>query len=537
MTSKKTTTKSSVSKYCGIQSYLNANYPKLIELFKQLCIGKDLQTHPKYNGLTFIVPTAKTITAWDKDSTVRPAEVINLMRMHVIADFIPDAKTFFAKKDDIPNRLGDKVPVVSGAKGVSIYDGIEIEPATDMEFFTINQKYTVNQAVWKIKSSEIKPQTSPVKATYVHALRVKKEEKKSAATTKGGYEDFKVFDVKKFVGQLIGTYINTRTWKLRVGDDTPLFRNECVENTISLMLWLRQNNPTLFTKLSNDYTPDPVVNMLTLFGMVPDNVLSEWYGSRIPIDTMLTKHIEMSAKFSTEIEYNSPVSITTLREVLTLYQTKFGKDAGFLRFTRDMGLFYSMTEVLPCEAKLLKSQGDKVLGKEFRSMIETLDQFLKGRVAINIVATKENIDQESLMEFPQWKAFIADFVKTMLTKKGVEGYKAKVLEHLSNTALNTPVNYKKMLDFAAAIGGAVVAGGEEQSFRERLAAKANEAKASLNNTLTDARRRAEDAAINSAAGVMNAATSTAAKAANLAVSTGEKSLSGLTGTVSSVITL
>jgi hypothetical protein len=96
--------------YCKITVYLQHNAPLLYENIQDLCLFGAFNTRGN-GGVTFLLPDKKTQEKIDKmvgQDARKAVAMINALVLPVYLESIDDFRTH---KDDIPNKLGNKLPI------------------------------------------------------------------------------------------------------------------------------------------------------------------------------------------------------------------------------------------------------------------------------------------------------------------------------------------------------------------------------------------------------------------------------------------
>lgn len=97
-------------RYCKITVYLQHNAPLLYENIQDLCMFGAFNTRGR-DGVTFLLPDKKTQEKIDKTVGTDSRKAVAMINACVLPVFIENIGAFKSQQDDIPNRLGNKLPI------------------------------------------------------------------------------------------------------------------------------------------------------------------------------------------------------------------------------------------------------------------------------------------------------------------------------------------------------------------------------------------------------------------------------------------
>ncbi len=138
--------KSKVS--CSLQYWLRNYDKKLYAAAEEACV-LGLLNPGRFGGITFLYPEDKTlnkklISLLGENSM----EGVSMFRSMIVTDYLPQPEDWMRKKDDIPNRLGNKVKVASGDRqSIKLGNDAVIKPLKGFSARADRQ----NMCVWAYK--------------------------------------------------------------------------------------------------------------------------------------------------------------------------------------------------------------------------------------------------------------------------------------------------------------------------------------------------------------------------------------------------
>lgn len=171
--------------YCKITLYLQHNAPLIHDNIQDLCLFGIFNVRGD-NGVTFLLPDKKTQAKIDKLVGQDAKKAVAMINACVLPVYLPNIEDFGTHKDDIPNKLGNKLPVKEvTSSSVELVNGAKI--TRDSKFKRMYE--TSKMAVYSL-DGEV-----PTVGESSNAMNKKK------STRKGGYyggnDDFKVGEREK----------------------------------------------------------------------------------------------------------------------------------------------------------------------------------------------------------------------------------------------------------------------------------------------------------------------------------------------------
>lgn len=157
--------------YCKITTYLQHNVSTLYDNIQDLCLFNMFNTRGK-QGVTFLLPDEKTLAKINKLVGTDARKAVAMINACTLPIYLSSISDFDANKDDVPNKLGNKLSIKSvGASSVILNNGAKI--TRDPKFKRLYPD--ANIAVFLI-DGEV-----PVTGESTKALRKKR------GLTRGGY--------------------------------------------------------------------------------------------------------------------------------------------------------------------------------------------------------------------------------------------------------------------------------------------------------------------------------------------------------------
>jgi hypothetical protein len=96
--------------YCRIITYIQHNAPLLYENINDLCMFGVFNVRGN-SGVTFLMPDKETQKRIDKTVGQDARKAVSMINACIIPIYLPSIDDFMANKDDIPNKLGQKLPI------------------------------------------------------------------------------------------------------------------------------------------------------------------------------------------------------------------------------------------------------------------------------------------------------------------------------------------------------------------------------------------------------------------------------------------
>lgn len=96
--------------YCKITVYLQHNAPLLYENIQDLCLFGAFNARGR-NGVTFLLPDKKTQEKIDKLVGQDARKAVAMINACVLPVYLANIEAFRSHQDDIPNKLGNKLPI------------------------------------------------------------------------------------------------------------------------------------------------------------------------------------------------------------------------------------------------------------------------------------------------------------------------------------------------------------------------------------------------------------------------------------------
>jgi hypothetical protein len=160
--------------YCKITVYLQHNAPLLHENIQDLCLFGLFNARGN-SGVTFLLPDVKTQGKIDKLVGTDAQEAVNMITACVLPVYMSDISDFNSQKDDIPNKMGHKLPIKGvTSSSVELSNGAKI--TRDSKFKSLYK--TSNIAVFLIDGE--------VPTTGENTSIVKKKKGSGRSKYKGG---------------------------------------------------------------------------------------------------------------------------------------------------------------------------------------------------------------------------------------------------------------------------------------------------------------------------------------------------------------
>ena len=112
--------------YCKIATYLEHNTQSLYHNIQDLCLFGIFNVRGN-KGVTFLLPDADTRKKIDKLVGTNAHEAIAMIHACVIPEYIGSIQDFESQKEDIPNKLGNRLPIKNvSASTVTLDNGTTI---------------------------------------------------------------------------------------------------------------------------------------------------------------------------------------------------------------------------------------------------------------------------------------------------------------------------------------------------------------------------------------------------------------------------
>lgn len=127
--------------YCKITVYLQHNAPLLYENIQDLCLFGLFNTRGK-NGVTLLLPDQKTQAKIDKLVGQDARKAVSMINACVLPVYLESIEDFRSQKDDIPNKLGNKLPIKEvTSSSVELTNGAKI--TRDSKFKRLYDTYNI----------------------------------------------------------------------------------------------------------------------------------------------------------------------------------------------------------------------------------------------------------------------------------------------------------------------------------------------------------------------------------------------------------
>jgi hypothetical protein len=230
------------SSYPNISTFLEDNRPDVLALYKKSGIMSRLKGSSL--GATFMLPDAKYTKELEKMLETTQGEITQWLSALVIPFCLDTEEKWDAYKADIPNKLRQKVEVVSVAKGkIKLKEG-ELTPSKFVSFKTFdgraaNKKY----AVWNLKGKV------PIDGKEAEYKFVDKYFKtlKEVKVKKGGFAQLQ--SNVNLYRALLNAVKETVNWagQTPVGEGT-VSASPLRTLVTRIVLWLQNNNQEEFNK-------------------------------------------------------------------------------------------------------------------------------------------------------------------------------------------------------------------------------------------------------------------------------------------------
>jgi len=163
--------------YCKITVYLQHNAPLLYENIQDLCLFGAFNARGR-NGVTFLLPDKKTQEKIDKLVGQDARKAVAMINACVLPVYLENIEAFRSHQDDIPNKLGNKLPIKEvTSSSVELSNGAKI--SRDSKFKRLHDDSNV--AVYTL-DGEV--------PTTGEASQAPNKKKGSRGHYKGGNDDF-----------------------------------------------------------------------------------------------------------------------------------------------------------------------------------------------------------------------------------------------------------------------------------------------------------------------------------------------------------
>lgn len=203
---------------CSILTYLELNDKNFYDVIYFSCASNLFKPRRGHTGITFLYPDKSYREEIIKTARGKGAKkVMDILKSLIIDDYLPELSDFMDKKEDIPNRLGQKIEVVSydPKKGVQLANNAVI---TEHKKF-VPRGDRENMAFYDLKG-KIPLEGKP--ATFKLA--------KKSRGKKGGREALARKQLARHVEACYEKY-------LKMGSNSK--GNPYLETLVSFMLWLK----------------------------------------------------------------------------------------------------------------------------------------------------------------------------------------------------------------------------------------------------------------------------------------------------------
>lgn len=280
-----------VKKFCKILKYLEQEDSELADAVEDLCLHY-LFVPKGYAGITFLHPKDKAYRKAILDAAYgdEPEEAVQMLQSLTIVDYLPNPRDFVLKKEDIPNRLRQRIEVTSAdTSSVKLTCGCTLKKASGFKALGTRD----NMAVYELTGAQIPLDGPP--ATFKFAAKRRGRKKGDSKEAKGGYVGSSEEAVKE-----LEAYLDAKEKEL-----AGLQGKEALKAVaVPVLSWLRcvQKNapgvlPELKAKLA--LTSNPVAAMVTVMNdVVKDdpiamgNLFSEWAKSNLTVSDNVMKDIQ-----------------------------------------------------------------------------------------------------------------------------------------------------------------------------------------------------------------------------------------------------
>lgn len=278
-----------LSKYCHISKFLEKTDPKFRQILDDYCLLAALRPRKGLNGLTFIMPGAATKKKLGELLMSDDIEQgIEIVKSHIIHDYLPTAEDWQKFKDDVPNAHNKRVSVAVKSGKVTIEDGVEITP--DPKFKQFSNK-EANESVWTIvgkKELGYNDKAEPAKFTYA--------KRGAHAAVKGGHFARPVSNAATYLSHQLHKFCASAfNGEERI--DNPMF-----EDLVSLFHCLKAHHRQEYDALICQMTPAPVCSFIFAMLNISPAAFDSWYRSgRFPVDRAVTAWHQLLTSAAAEI--------------------------------------------------------------------------------------------------------------------------------------------------------------------------------------------------------------------------------------------
>lgn len=269
-----------MKKYPRIPEYLEAHHKNIYDIVDSLAMFGAF-TPRRGTGRTFLLPDSSYVKKIEKQlESDEPEKAADMISSLIIADFLPTLKDWAAKKDDIPNMLGQKVQVekVNGNTVHLVGGGKLTLDKKFVPFERLGKSIRNNIVVWSLKGEV--PYGSDVPAAEYKYTRLSKK----SNGKKGGVE---TAGAKLALKQLLR--LRLKVWILQCGQnaDKDKADNPCIQALASLVEYARDktivhNGEVIHLddvlRVIIGGCPD-TGSLMNVLECLSDDVVAEWAGS------------------------------------------------------------------------------------------------------------------------------------------------------------------------------------------------------------------------------------------------------------------
>jgi hypothetical protein len=118
-----------VKKFCSINQWLQKVDRSLYDVVDALCLHRLLVPAHNTTGVTFLYPTDAKYkkTIFDAAYGDNPEMAVQILKSLVVKSYLPKTSDFLAQRDDIPNKLGQKIEIAAAdSKSVTLATGSKL---------------------------------------------------------------------------------------------------------------------------------------------------------------------------------------------------------------------------------------------------------------------------------------------------------------------------------------------------------------------------------------------------------------------------
>lgn len=145
-----------VKKFCSINQWLQKVDNELYGVFDALCLHRLLAPARNTTGVTFLYPEDKKYKKSIVDAAYgeTPEKAVQMLKSLVIKAYLSKTSDFISQRDDIPNKLGQKIEVTSAdSTSVTLVGGGKLKKPTGAKTFDPRAD-RVNMAVYMLSGGK-----------------------------------------------------------------------------------------------------------------------------------------------------------------------------------------------------------------------------------------------------------------------------------------------------------------------------------------------------------------------------------------------